>query len=336
MPSTSRCLRSSEQAARTSQLPPLFLSLPLVHLPSRSTLDRRLKTPRSPGEAASIFTSCPRQPRQQKHRHREDAARVENGIARAFGESRRVPPTFRKTRRFFKFTAANQTTPRRPPFQETSRCCFAGHLRSFVLFFVVRHTCPLSSGRQPHFVFPPLALSLACPPFFLLRTSTGRASCSLPSSQRALPQTLPSVPRRQRSALSDCSAIFGSAAFGSSKRAQSNPTRRNLRRLLSSFRHCSGRRAVSQSDKIILLPHTLCHCLRASDKNAPHSQMPFSTLGGRVPRDTGSKRALACGHFAFRLFFRLTLSSHLHSSLTSHATPVSAWYKKGAAFHIAH
>lgn len=153
MPSTSRCLHSSEQAARTSQLPPFFPSLPLVHLPSRSTLDRRLKTPRSPGEEASIFASCPRQPRQQKHRHREDATRVENGIARAFGESRRVPPTFRKTRRFFKFTAANQTTPRRPPFQETSRCCFAGHLRSFVLFFVVRHPRALSSGRQPHFVF---------------------------------------------------------------------------------------------------------------------------------------------------------------------------------------
>lgn len=160
MPSTSRCLHSSEQAARTSQLPPFFPSFPLVHLPSRSTLDRRLKTPRSPGEEASIFASCPRQLRQQKHRHREDAARVENGIARAFGESRRVPPTFRKTRRFFKFTAANQTTPRRPPFQETSRCCFAGHLRSFVLFFVVRHPRALSSGRQPHFVFLSLSHAL--------------------------------------------------------------------------------------------------------------------------------------------------------------------------------
>lgn len=39
--------------------------------------------------------------------------------------------------------------------------------------------------------------------------------------------------------------------------------------------------------------------------------------------------------FRFSAFFRLALlSSHLHSSLTCHATPVSAWYKKGAAFHL--
>lgn len=142
MPSTSQCLRLSEQSACTSQLPlPLLPSLS-TFLPARPSVVVS-RHPEVGGRSVHLRI-VPSPTEATKHRHREDAARVENGIRRESQSAPHIPKKKKKkTRRFFSFTTTNQTTARRHPFQETSRCCFAGHLHSFVssLLSVIRVHC---------------------------------------------------------------------------------------------------------------------------------------------------------------------------------------------------
>lgn len=243
----SACACLSNRPAHPSSLSLFFpLCPPSFPLDPRSSSQDIQKS----GEGASIFASCPRQPRQQN----TVIGKTLLAWKTAFGESHRVPPTFRKKKTkneallWFHDDEPNNCSA--PSFQETSRCCFAGHLRSFVssLLCVIRVHC-LPAG-SPASLFP-LSLLHALH-FPKSHASTGRVSHPLPSSRRAFPR----APRVM------CRAVNGAlgqvAAQPSAARNAHDPIALGgiLPSPFSRCHRCSGHRAVSQSDKIILLPPT--------------------------------------------------------------------------------
>lgn len=160
VPSTSQCLRLSEQSACTSQLPlPLLPSLS-TFLPARSSV----VVSRHPevGGRSIHLRIVPSPTEATKHRHREDAARVENGIRRESQSAPHIPKINKKR-------GASLVSRRRTKqllgaiLSRNVALLFCWPPSQLCLVFVVCHPCALSSGRQPCFVIP--SLSLACPPF---------------------------------------------------------------------------------------------------------------------------------------------------------------------------
>lgn len=152
MPSTSRCLRSSEQVARTSPSSPfpLFIPFSLPTFLSCSTLGCHLERPRSRGSIH--LASCPSQRRQQTlvigtvplpawRRHICTYRRRCGGV-----------PHIPKTRRFDPWRRPNNFWC--PPLQKEFRAAvLAGHLRSSVRLCCPSSVCTIFRQAAPLFVF---------------------------------------------------------------------------------------------------------------------------------------------------------------------------------------
>lgn len=162
MPSTSQCLRLSEQSACTSQLPlPLLPSLS-TFLPARSSV----VVSRHPevGGRSIHLRIVPSPTEATKHRHREDAARVENGIRRESQSAPHIPKKKQKTRRFFSFTTTNQTTARRHPFKKRRAAVLLATFAALSRLCCVSSVCTVF--RQAALLR--YSLSLSCMPSIFL------------------------------------------------------------------------------------------------------------------------------------------------------------------------